>query len=86
MGSKSKKKPQVLTRAKEEAIKHDAISHIMIVFVATCVEEFGWQDADIKLFVERFKRYSNAVDEKLITLRHVQELVNEEAGTDLHFY
>ena len=53
------------------------------LFLAAAVEEFGWSVEDVVRFADRLRRYNDAVDEKLITLRDIERMISDEIGADI---
>lgn len=53
------------------------------LYLAACVEEFGWTTDDVDRFAERLRRYNDAVDEKLIKLKDVERMIADELGADI---
>lgn len=77
----AKKKPITLTRAKIEKLKEEVTWDVMVLFVATCMDEFGWTDDDVEAFAVRLERYAGAVNDHLITIEHVRRIIKDTIGT-----
>lgn len=81
MGKKNKQ--QTFTRVEIARMKEEITYKTLVLFIAAAVEEFDWTFEDIRKYATRLNRYKQAVDDKLISLRQVQEIIQDEIGVNI---
>jgi len=83
---KVKKKPQKIftfTRSELDKFARDVSRKNMSVYLAASVEEWGISEEQIREWLQRLKRYMDAVNDNLISLSTIEKLIAEELGTDI---
>lgn len=83
---KAKKKPQKIftfTRSELDKFARDVSRKNMSVYLAASVEEWGISEEQIREWLQRLKRYMDAVNDNLISLSTIEKLIAEELGTDI---
>lgn len=55
----------------------------MSVYIAACVEEFGWSQEDIDRLLKRLSRYMDAINDGLITLADIERMISDELNWDV---
>lgn len=53
------------------------------VYLAACVEEFGWSREEIQRLWDRLGRYMGAVEDGLISLSDIERMITDEVGYDI---
>lgn len=53
------------------------------VYLAACVEEFGWSKTEIDQLMQRLARYMDAVNDGLISLADIERMIADELGDDI---
>lgn len=76
----AKKKPLTITRKQLEQIKSEITWDVMVLFIATCMDEFDWTEEDVEAFAVRLDRYAGAVNEHLITINKVRAIIKDTIG------
>lgn len=79
----AKKKPLTITRKQLEQIKNEITWDVMVLFIATCMDEFDWTEEDVEAFAVRLDRYAGAVNEHLITINKVRDIIKKEIGVTI---
>lgn len=79
----SRNKKVVVTPAKLDRIEQEIINKALIVMCATLMDEFNFDNQQIVDFAKLFEKYCSAVDQKLISLKKIQDIIAEEI--DLKF-
>ena len=72
-----------ITPKKLDRIQAETTQKCIIVMAACLAEEYDFTDEQIIAFAKRFERYASAVDQKLITLKQIQDILDDEI--DLKF-
>ena len=83
---KVKKKPQKIftfTRSELDKFARDVSRKNMSVYLAASVEEWGISEEQIREWLQRLKRYMDAVNDNLISLSTIEKLIAEELGADI---
>lgn len=80
----SKYKKVEMTPKKLEEFKKQNVMQATAIFCACLMDEFGYKEKEIDAFVERFDRYSMAVNTHLLTIKKVKDIIEEHAygGSD----
>lgn len=80
-----RKKPNVtLTNGQLKQVKQEAITHSLIIFLATAMDEMDWTADDIFDFATRFDRYMGAVQDHVITINKVSQILETELGIKIY--
>lgn len=77
------KKQITVTKAQLKKVYQKATMDGLVLFIATAMDEFGWTIDDVEKFSVRLNRYSEAVDEHLISIRKVREIISEVMGVEI---
>ena len=83
---KVKKKPQKIftfTRSELDKFARDVSRKNMSVYLAASVEEWGISEEQIREWLQRLKRYMDAVNDNLISLSTIEKHIAEELGADI---
>lgn len=81
-----KKKPEILTPARKNKIRQEAIEKTMLLAALTLVDYFQFTDEDIRNFWNKSAHYADIVHtpEAGIKMEYVCELL-EKNGTPVHW-
>lgn len=78
-----KEKVHTFTHYELNKFVQKATRYNMSLFLASAIEEFGWTTEEIDRLKERLSRYTQAVDDGLITLTTLENIITEELGSDI---
>lgn len=81
--AKSDKRKIEMTRAQQKRMAEQITLKTLTLFIATCMDEFGWTFEDTEKFSVRLKRYKDAVDEHLISINQVKGIIEEQWGVKI---
>ena len=71
---------KTITPRQLKALKKKISYEMMVLFVACCMDEFGWTDEDVMDFSVRWNRYYDAVDTHTLSIKKVAEIVTNITG------
>lgn len=80
------KNPNFCTKAELRKREEQAVGKTLTIFLAALMDEYDLEKYDLELVMERFTRYSNAIDEHLITVKQVSEIIKEQTGVDVKWH
>lgn len=81
----SKNKKIELTPRKIKEIKNKASRDTLVLVAACLMDEYDMNAEQIANFSKRFERYYHAVENKVITIKTVEEIVYENIGLEFDF-
>ena len=76
------KKQITVTKAQLKKVYQKATMDGLVLFIATAMDEFGWTIDDVEKFSVRLNRYSEAVEEHLISIKQVKGIVADVMGLE----
>lgn len=79
------KHTKTITISKTQLRKHDdeIVQKMIILSAAYLMDEMDYSDDRIVDYWEGLTRYAEAIDEKLITIRQVNNIIEEKTGLKL---
>jgi len=80
------KKKDTFCKADIRKAKEDAVGKCLTILVAALMDEYDLEREDINKVIDRFSRYSEAVDEHLITVKQVAKIIEEQTGVVVKWY
>lgn len=85
MGSKSKNKKVELNQTAIKKLKGTIALELLYIVCACLMDEYDMTGQEIADFSKRFARYLNAVNTKLISVKKVKEILEEEINLEVEF-
>ena len=76
------KKQVTVTKAQLKKVYQKATMDGLVLFIATAMDEFDWTIDDVEKFSVRLNRYSEAVDEHLISIKQVKGIIADVMGLE----
>ncbi|MBR2999710.1 MAG: hypothetical protein IKF39_01825 [Oscillospiraceae bacterium] len=76
------KKQVTVTKAQLKKVYQKATMDGLVLFIATAMDEFGWTIDDVEKFSVRLNRYSEAVEEHLISIKQVKGIIADVMGLE----
>jgi hypothetical protein len=80
--SRPKKKPKAVMMSKRALgeLESDIAKKMVVLSMAYLMDEFSYDKKALCDFYDGLERYLNAIDEKLITIKTVEEIIYEHCG------
>ena len=76
------KKQVTVTKAQLKKVYQKATMDGLVLFIATAMDEFDWTIDDVEKFSVRLNRYSEAVEEHLISIKQVKNIIADVMGLE----